>query len=149
MRAITVMLGPNVSGVPAMDAYLSNNQNRANSFDPAPVLIAADNHDAAARARATAAAAGFRTSDQRERQASASALWVEFDRAIDANADALLECAAATAREGRYGAVLSITSDLLDSAGLSLFESGLDVIVDAGESDRAAALAIAVSGARR
>ena len=74
-----------------MDAYLSNNRNRAINFERPPVLIAADNDRAIVRARATVASAGFRisdavgieiASDRLDRQAAASALWLEFDASL-------------------------------------------------------------------
>jgi hypothetical protein len=74
-----------------MDACLSNNRNRAINFDRPPVLIAADNDRAIVRARATVASAGFRisdavgieiASDRLDRQAAASALWLEFDASL-------------------------------------------------------------------
>jgi len=138
-----------------MDAYLSNNRNRAINFERPPVLIAADNDRAIVRARATVASAGFRisdavgieiASDRLDRQAAASALWLEFDASLKDSANALLDRAAASVREGRFGAVVAIPGDLIDDVGPHLFAEGVEVIVDADDAGRAAALAVATSG---
>ena len=46
-----------------MDMYLSSNQNRANSFDPPPVLVVADTESARVRARRTVTMAGLRVAE--------------------------------------------------------------------------------------
>src|SRR5262249_5601733 len=107
-----------------MDSYLSNNQIRANIFDPPPILIAADTESAQSRALATGAMTGFRVADavaiegavQRLRwQAAASALWIEIDRDTSAATQDLLEQVADDVGQGRYAAVIAASGRLLDS----------------------------------
>jgi len=123
MRAIAVSLGRDLRGVPAMDAYLSKNQNRDNNFDPPPILIAADSDRAVARARATVAMAGLRVGEallladagkRFDRQAASSAVWIELSEAFDATTDALLGTVESRARDGRYRAVVSINDYLIE-----------------------------------
>src|SRR4051812_47960242 len=132
-----------------MDAYLSYSQNRANNFDPPPILIAADTEAARVRARATVAAAGFRigdavgieeASERLERQAAASALWLELDGGFGPAVDHVLERIAADASEERYGAVVAVPASEVDRLGAFAFEANIDVIVDATEDERIAAL---------
>jgi hypothetical protein len=138
-----------------MDAYLSTSQNRSNYLDSPPVLIAADSENALARARQTAALSGLRVAevgdldgapDRIRRQAAASALWIELDGGGGNAAQAVLDEIAADVSSGRYSAVLAAPSALLDDLGRHAFESGIDILIDAGDAERAAALALAVSG---
>jgi hypothetical protein len=135
-----------------MDAYLSSSQNSGNFFDSAPVLIVADGDLAKARATRTIAAAGLRVADgvgvdgapeRIRRQVAASALWVELDAYSGAPTDALLDQVAADASEGRCSAVLATSAKLLDHIGMHALNGSLEVIVDADEAERAAALAVA------
>jgi DNA-binding MarR family transcriptional regulator len=141
-----------------MDAYLSYSQNRANNFDPPPILIAADTEAATVRARATIAAAGLRIGDavgieeasaRLERQAAASALWLELDGDFGSAVDQVLERVAADASEERYCAVVAVPASQVDRLGAFAFEPNIDVILDATEDERIAALAVAVSEARK
>jgi DNA-binding MarR family transcriptional regulator len=138
-----------------MDQYLSNNQNRDNFFEPPPVLIAADSESGKVRARQTVAMAGLRVADAvdiaqaRERirqQAAASALWVELDSDLGPATDALLDYIAADASERRCWAVVAAPAAFLDRLSSHAFDTNVNVILDATESERAAALAVAVSG---
>ena len=140
-----------------MDAYLSNNQNRPNSFDPPLILIAADTDRAKARACGTVAMAGLRiadavmiddAADRISRQVAASALWIELDEFGSATRD-LLDQVATDAGDGRYRAVVAVHSDHLDNLAVHAFDINLDVIIDADETERAAALAMAISEAAR
>ena len=94
-----------------MDAYLSNNQNRGNSFDRPPILIAADSEAGEARALGTVTMAGFRVADsvsiegardRIDRQGAASALWIELDADAGAGAaiDGLLHHVSADVAQG-------------------------------------------------
>ncbi len=141
-----------------MDAYLSFSQNRENSFDPPPVLIAADSDAARARARRTVAMAGWRVADvvgfveardRIRRQISASALWIELEREQDAGIDALLDTVATDIPHRRYSAVVAAPAVLLDQIGEYALETGIEIIVDAGDAERMAALSVAVSQAGR
>jgi hypothetical protein len=137
-----------------MDAYLSNSQNRANPFDPPPVLIVAESEAAKVRGRQTVAMAGLRLADvvnsrdvaeRIRRQPAASALWVELDDDTNAATDELLRHVADDVSEGRYAAVVATTRDVLDQIGRHAFDTNLDIIVDADDVERAAALAVAIS----
>lgn len=141
-----------------MDGYLSYSQNRANNFDPPPILIAADTAAATARARATVASAGFRIAaavgiedigGRLERQAAASALWLELDADFGSSVDELLDRIATDLSEERYSAVLAVPASELDRLGSFAFEPNIHVILDAAEDERIAALAVAVSEVRK
>jgi hypothetical protein len=140
-----------------MDTYLSNNQNRADSFGLPPVLIAADTQTAAAKARATIAEAGLRFTDvvsaevveRLEQQVTACALWIELAGEPGVAIDTLLGGVAERVKEERCGAVVSIPRELIDGVGKYLFEGGFQVIIDADDAERAAALAVAVAEAGR
>jgi DNA-binding MarR family transcriptional regulator len=138
-----------------MDQYVSNNQNRDNFFEPPPVLIAADSESGKVRARQTVAMAGLRVADAvdiaeaRDRirqQAAASALWVELDSDFEPATDALLDYITADVSERRCWAIVAAPAAFLDRLSSHAFDPNVNVILDAGESERAAALAVAVSG---
>jgi DNA-binding MarR family transcriptional regulator len=142
-----------------MDAYLSSSQNSGNFFGPPPVLIAADSKQAAARAQATVAAmpdlriadtmAFEHAQDRIARQGAASALWIELD--IDAGdpMDSLLDYVALETSHGRYSAVIAAPATLIDRIGSHALDPGIDVLVDADDAQRAAALAVSVAKAAR
>lgn len=139
-----------------MDAYPSNSQNSGNSFDPPPILIAADSESGKSRARATVTMAGFRVADvvglehaceRIDQQGAASALWIELDADAGAATDRLLDHVAADVSHGRYSAVVAAPASMIDRLATHAFDWSMDLIIDANESERAAALAVAVSGA--
>lgn len=139
-----------------MDSYLSNNHNRS-SFDAAPVLIIGDTEMARARACSTVALSGMRVadavapeiaSDRIAQQIAASVLWVELDEAGPGAAD-LLERVASDVAEQRYPAVLAVRADALDRVEAFAFDPNIEVIVDVDDSQRAAALGLAVARADR
>ena len=142
-----------------MDSYLSYNQSRANNFDHPPILVSGDSESALARGRAAVTMSGLRLADavplgeaieRMRRQAAASALWIEFDGdAGGRGAQELLDHVARDVAEGRYGAVLAVPGECLDAVAAHAFDMNLDVVVDGDEAERAAALAIAISGARQ
>ena len=138
-----------------MDAYLSSNQSRGNFFEPAPVFVVANSDLAKARARTTIAMAGLRVANAVDieelpnrlaRQSAASALWIELDADADAALDTLLDCVALDTSDGRYPAVIAAPAELLDRIGVHALNSSFEIIIDAEEAERAAALAVAVSG---
>ena len=125
-----------------------------NYADFPPMLLAASSHQAMGRAEHSAAAAGLRVgarlpieqaADRIEEQIAATAVWVEIDRDGGRAMDELLAKIGRDVDDGRYAAVVSATSDLLDPVAASLESSGVELIIDAGEAERAAALAIATS----
>ncbi len=152
MRVITGVLGLVSTGIQPMDAYLSNSQNRDNFFDPPPVLIVADDDAAKARARRTVSAAGRRIADvvgidaaseRIRRQVSTAAVWVELGGHSGGQTDALLGQIAADVSDGRCAAVVATSAELLDLLGQHALNTDLDVVIDADEAERAAALAVA------
>jgi DNA-binding MarR family transcriptional regulator len=125
---------------------------------PAPVLIAADSETARARAARTVAASGLRIADSvglagaSERiglQVSASALWLELDADGGITMDALLAQVNADAAYGRYGTVVSAPVALLDPITARLTDGSIQIVIDGNDAERAAALALALSGADR
>src|SRR5438270_8117027 len=123
------------------------------SYSP-PLLLAASSDEAMSLAEHSAAAAGLRVgaclpieqaAERIEQQITATAVWVELDRDGGHAMDELLAKIGRDVDDGRYAAVVSATSDLLDPIAASLEGSGVELIIDAGEADRVAALAIATS----
>ena len=120
---------------------------------PPPVLIAASSPDAEARAVANAEAAGFRTaavsvedaSARLGQQAAASAFWLELDNDAGPELDRLLDRVEAEAACGRFPAVISATSTLVDPIVARIHDPEIQLIFDASPADRAAALAVATS----
>src|SRR5205823_6452561 len=82
-----------------------------------------------------------------ELQGAASALWVELDRDCGGAIDDLLIRVSDDVANGRYAAVVSATAGLLDPLSASLGQSDVELIVDADDAERAAALAIATGRA--
>jgi hypothetical protein len=121
-----------------------------------PILIGASSEAAMARAIRTVEAAGCRIGDAmtlesiRERigqQVAASAIWLELDDDGGAQMDDVLECVGANTADGRFAAVVSTTADLIDPVSARIHDPDVDVIVDADEIARTAALALALSRA--
>lgn len=121
---------------------------------PPPLLIVASSEPAMRRARETADLADTRIGAQlgietaRERltsQASASAIWVELDRDCGDSLDLLLDDVDELSSARRIGAVLSITSDLIDRLGERLFSGTAQILVDGDPFERAATLATATA----
>ena len=124
---------------------------------PPPLLIAASSESAMRRARATADLSGMRigaqlaieeASKRLEQQASASAIWIEIDRDCGPELDRLLDSVDAAVANRRFGAVLSLTSDVIDTLGQRLFDSGSQIVVDGDPVERTASLATATALAR-
>ena len=136
-----------------MDAISTDDADLRYSDLP-PMLLAASSGRAMARAESSAIAAGFRvgarmpieSAGQRiEQQVSATALWVELDSDGGGPMDELLTQVSRDVGNGRYAAVISATADLLDPLAASLETSGVELIIDADDAERAAALAIATT----
>jgi hypothetical protein len=125
---------------------------------PAPVLIAGDSEAARERAGRSVSASGFRIADRVgldgaldriDRQVSATALWVELDEDGGDAMDALLDRLNGDAALGRYCAVVSTRTGLVDPVAARLTDRSIQLVVDGSDADRAAALAVAVSGANK
>ncbi len=140
-----------------MDA-ISIDRGGDNYAEPAPVLIAATSRAARTRAVHTVESSGLRIADavtidqateRFERQASASAVWLELDSDCGGAMDRLLDGVNRDVRDGRFTAVVAATAALVDPVAARLSETGVELLIDASDSDRVAALAVAVSGAYR
>lgn len=136
--------------------YLTEPNSRT-AFDYAPVLIAGDSDDALHRAARVVEAAGLRVADRVgldvalariDRQARASAMWIELDEDGGGPMDLLLDRVNRDVEAGRYGAVVSARAALLDPLSARLSESRVEILVDAGEGERVAALALALAQAQ-
>lgn len=132
-------------------------ENSLSYSDAPPLLIAASSDSALRRARETADSSGLRVGaqlgidDARERlrqQASASAIWIEIDRDCGPELELLLDDVDEAVASRRFGAVLSLTSDMIDSLGQRLFNGASHIVIDASPVERAASLATATALAR-
>lgn len=139
-----------------MDAYPTDLSDVVYSDAP-PVLLAASSDPAMARAERAIQASGLRVAarlalelapERIEQQIAASALWVELDRDCGGPMDELLFQVCRDVANGRYAAVVSAKAALLDTLAASVDESAVELIVDADDAERAAALAIATARAR-
>jgi len=120
--------------------------------DRPPMLLAASSELAMHRAERSAVAAGLRiggrlpievAGERIRQQVAAAALWIELDRDGGQAMDQLLAQVGRDVGDGRYGAVVSATADLLDPVSAGLESSDVELIIDADDAERAAALAIA------
>jgi len=125
---------------------------------PPPVLIAGDSEAALWRATQTIEAAGMRIADHVPieraverigQQLAASAVWLELDGDGGAPMDHLLDRLDSDARAGRYPAVVAGPLALVDALTARLTDPAITLLIDADEAERAAALAVAMSGAAR
>jgi len=155
MRVIKRVLGPvHDSGRPMTSSQID--PSTLSYSDSHPILIAGSSDLALARAMRAAEASGCRIGaaldieDAQERlrlQGAAKTVWLELDRDCGAPMDELLECIAKDAAESRYGAIVSTTADLLDPVTACLGDAPVELIVDADDSERIAALGIAAARA--
>jgi len=154
LRVITAMLGPTfTSGDTPMDSLSSDFQDISYS-DEAPILIAGSSELALARARRGIEASGRRVgastliadaAERIERQVSASAIWLEIDEDLGDPMDDLLSRISNDVAAGRYSAVVSTTFGLIDPVLVPIAASDVELLIDAGDGERAAALALATS----
>jgi hypothetical protein len=135
-----------------MDA-ISTDTTDLNYSNAAPLLLAASSASAMARAERSAAVAGLRVAarlpiegavQRIEQQISAAALWVELDSDLGGAMDDLLVHVSRDVGDGRYAAVVSATAELIDPVAASLAASGVELIIDADDAERAAAFAMAM-----
>jgi len=137
-----------------MDAISTDDADLRYSDRP-PMLLAASSDLAMARAEHSAVAAGFRIGARMpielagkriQQQISAAALWIELDGDRGEAMDELLAQVGRDVDAGRYAAVVSGTADLLDPITARVETSGIELIIDADDAERAAALAITTTG---
>ena len=139
-----------------MDAYPTDRT--VSYLDHSPVLIAGTSDAAIRKAIRTIEACGFRVGQSLpleqagariELQVSASAVWVELDRDCGGAMDDLLSRVSRDVHDGRYAAIVSASADLTDPVATSICDSEVQLLVDADDSERAAALAVATVIAAR
>lgn len=135
-----------------MDAYLTDVAEHGFSNLP-PALLVASSDAAMTRAHRSVGDFGLRiggavsieaAGERIEQQARASAVWIEVDRDCGGPMDNLLDTVVRDVREGRYAAIISTTADILDPLLARLDHPAVEIIVNANESERAAALAVAI-----
>ena len=141
-----------------MTDYMADAASPLNGFDRAPILIAGDSDVALRRATRTVQACGLRIADcvnleeapeRIERQAAASALWVELDSDRGPPMDRLLDHVNRDVADGRYPAIVAAPPELIDMIEARVGGADINIVVGSNESDRTAALAVALSAAGR
>jgi len=153
MRVIKAVLGcVDSQGSSPMDTISTSRAEFQYSNDK-PVLIGASSDAARQRAVETVEAFGWRigaslpierASERISQQPSTGAVWIELDRDCGTAMDELLVQVRSDVSAGRYPAVVSSTVALLDPVEAQL-GSDVELIVDAGEAERAAALMVAAA----
>jgi len=156
MRVIRHVLGPVRNPGDHPMNLMQTDRGDFTYTDKPPVLIGASSDGALGRAMRTVEATGCRVggsmnlqeiSERIERQVAASAVWLELDRDGGSRMDDLLARVGDEVREGRYAAVVSATAELVDPIAARLGDGPAELIVDGDESDRIAALALAMARA--
>jgi DNA-binding MarR family transcriptional regulator len=136
-----------------MYAPASNPENLTCSDLP-PLILAASSAAGFARARPAIEAAGLRlgatvqieeAEARLDRQASASALWIEVDGDASGPLDALLGRVNRDAGVGRYAAVVATRAEMLDPVLARIDCSAVELLVDASDAERVGALAVALN----
>jgi hypothetical protein len=136
-----------------MDAQSSDHEQLLYNGLP-PVLIAADSASAHGRARRAVLASGLRMAEaleieeapgRIERQAAASALWIELDGEFGGPLDRLLDKVCDDIGHGRYSAIVSARAALIDPLTAKIGSADIELLIDADDSERAAALSLAVA----
>jgi DNA-binding MarR family transcriptional regulator len=127
-------------------------------LDPPPVLIAGSSEAAIRRADWTIKTSGLRVGARMPlelaqvriaEQAAATAIWIELDQDCGGPMDDLLAHVSRDVAGGRYAAVVSAPAALLDPVAARLEESAVELLIDASDADRAAALALATADVYR
>ena len=140
-----------------MDTYPTGTSDIRYS-DAAPILVAGTSDDAlriaATFLESTGARIGGRlpieTAPGRiADQVASSAIWIEIDRDCGPALDTLIARINRDVGDGRYGAVLSIGSGQIDRVFAQVDEPDIEILVDGDDAERTAALAMALTTARR
>jgi hypothetical protein len=136
-----------------MDAILTDAAD-VHYSDPPPVLIAASSDSAMAKASRLIETCGGRigarlpidlAKERLQRQAATSAVWIELDEDCGGPMDELLAHVSRDVADGRYAVVVSGRSSLLDALVAGLGDGAVELIIDADDAERAAALALATA----
>jgi len=135
-----------------MDALLTETTLRYDG--PAPLLVAATSEAALRRARDTAEMAGLRAVcqlgvpealERLRKQPAACGIWVELDADGGGELDALLDEVEERSASRRFGAVVSVTPDLVDSMAGRMLDGRLEYLIDGDAVERLSALAMATA----
>ena len=119
-----------------------------------PVIVAGSSAAARSRGAAQVEAAGLRLADtvsiedavaRIDRQAAASAVWVELDCDQGASLDGLLDRIDRDAAAGTYAAIVATSAAVLDPVAARLTRGKVDVLIDGDGGERVAALALAMA----
>jgi DNA-binding MarR family transcriptional regulator len=136
-----------------MDAY-SSDQASSYMLTAPPVLIAGTSDAAISRAERAVGAAGLRigarlpidaAAERLSVQPKAAAVWVEIDTDCGGPMDELLTGIGQDVSDQRYVAVVSTTARLVDPVAAGLKNDAIQLIVDADDVERSAALALALA----
>ena len=118
-----------------------------------PVLIAGSSEMSLTRARRTVHGFGLRVGDavpideaenRLKRQAAASAVWIELDGDLTEEAARTLAAVNRDCGDGRYAAIVSATSPLLDQL-FGQVDDDVQLLIDADDAERASALSVALA----
>ena len=135
-----------------MDALLT--ETRFNYDGRAPLLVAATSEVALRRARDTAEMAGLRAvcqlgiaqaRDRLRQQPAACGIWVELDSDEDRDLDAFLDEVEQRATSRRFGAVVSVTADMVDLVSGRMLDGRTDYLIDADAVERLSSIALATA----
>ena len=119
----------------------------------APIMVVGDTLSARSRGRATAELSGHsvlsdltpaEAIDALEERATLSALWIELDDAPTVPGRRLIERASSEAARMRFGVVLATRLEHIDEVVADLGDSDVELLVNADEMERLAALALAL-----
>jgi DNA-binding MarR family transcriptional regulator len=137
-----------------MGAISTDRDQFSNFNNGPPILVVASSDAARARAVRTIRATGMRIAgdvavpearERIERQVSVSAVWLELDEDGGGPLDELLTRVNRDVANGRYAAVVSASLALIDPVMARIDDGKVELIIDADDAERAAALAIATS----
>jgi DNA-binding MarR family transcriptional regulator len=121
--------------------------------DSPPVLIAGSSDTCLMRATRTVRALGLRVGDavpieeaqsRLNRQAAASAVWVELDGEMTESVSRTLATVNRDASDGRYAAIVSATASLVDDI-FGVLDEEVHLLIDADDAERASALSLAIA----
>lgn len=119
----------------------------------APIMVVGDTRGARERARYAAELSGLKTLSELspgeaiealEQQAALSALWIELDEAPTLPVRRLLERAGRTAARKRCGVVVATRLEQVDEVLCDLGDASVDLLVNADEAERLAAMSLAI-----
>ncbi|MGZ2412299.1 hypothetical protein ACUXST_001728 [Sphingomonas sp. F9_3S_D5_B_2] len=133
---------------------LSTRASEVTYCGPPPVLIAASSAEAMASAERSVEASGLRVGgrlaidevgERLDRQGQLQAIWIELDRDGGTLTSNILKRVSRDVESERYRAVVSTKSALIDLLPACLHDCSIELLVDADEAERVAALATALA----